>query len=63
MSTSKDNGSISNPVPEELAATGGTVDVSDEDDSKQCIGPGCIYEARPNSRYCSDECGIQFAMK
>lgn len=29
--------------------------------SRQCYGPGCIYEARPGSKYCSDECGIKLA--
>ena len=29
----------------------------------QCQGPGCIYASRPHSKYCSDECGIQLAMR
>ena len=29
----------------------------------QCLGPGCIYESRPNSKYCSEECGIQLALE
>ena len=29
----------------------------------QCQGPGCINASRPRSKYCSDECGIQLAMR
>ncbi len=29
----------------------------------QCLGPGCTYEARPNSKYCSEECGVQLALE
>ncbi|GFT76368.1 CXXC-type zinc finger protein 1 [Nephila pilipes] len=28
----------------------------------QCFGPDCIYQARPHSKYCSDECGMKLAM-
>lgn len=28
---------------------------------KQCYGPGCVYPALPNSKYCSDECGMKLA--
>ncbi len=28
---------------------------------KQCLGPKCIKCARPNSKYCSDQCGINLA--
>ncbi|XP_062520573.1 CXXC-type zinc finger protein 1-like isoform X2 [Corticium candelabrum] len=27
----------------------------------QCLGPSCVYAARPGSKYCSDECGIELA--
>lgn len=27
----------------------------------QCFGPQCIKAARPNSKYCSDECGLKLA--
>lgn len=27
----------------------------------QCYGPGCINQARPESKYCSDNCGLQLA--
>ncbi|XP_065843849.1 CXXC-type zinc finger protein 1-like [Oscarella lobularis] len=27
----------------------------------QCLGPGCVFAARPRSKYCSDECGIKLA--
>ena len=30
---------------------------------QQCQGPGCVYAARTHSKYCSDECGIQLAIK
>lgn len=30
---------------------------------KHCGGPGCIYQARPSSKYCSDECGMKLAQK
>ncbi|XP_063700146.1 CXXC-type zinc finger protein 1-like [Culicoides brevitarsis] len=26
---------------------------------RQCHGPGCIMNARPQSKYCSDDCGMQ----
>ena len=29
----------------------------------QCLGPGCVYAARPHSKYCSEECGIQLAIR
>lgn len=29
----------------------------------QCHGPGCIYASRPHSNYCSNECGIQLAIR
>ena len=29
----------------------------------QCLGPGCVYAARPHSKYCSEECGIQLAVR
>ena len=30
---------------------------------QQCEGPECMYAARPNSKYCCEECGIQLAIK
>lgn len=33
----------------------------DEDEPKQCYGPGCIEAARPHSKYCSDNCGMKLA--
>lgn len=30
---------------------------------RHCYGPGCTYSARQNSKYCSDECGIQLAVR
>lgn len=29
----------------------------------QCLGPGCVYETRPNSKYCSEKCGVQLALE
>ncbi|XP_069987647.1 CXXC-type zinc finger protein 1 [Penaeus vannamei] len=28
---------------------------------RQCFGPQCVKAARPNSKYCSDECGLKLA--
>ncbi|XP_074645336.1 CXXC-type zinc finger protein 1-like isoform X2 [Tubulanus polymorphus] len=33
----------------------------DEEEEKQCYGPGCINVARKGSKYCSDECGMKLA--
>ena len=30
---------------------------------RQCEGPGCVYAARPHSKYCSEECGVQLALR
>ena len=30
---------------------------------QQCLGPGCVLAARPHSKYCSEECGIQLAIR
>lgn len=35
----------------------------EEPTKTQCLGPGCVYAARPHSKYCSEECGVQLAMK
>lgn len=29
----------------------------------QCWGPGCINAARPHSKYCCEDCGVQLAIK
>jgi len=29
----------------------------------QCRGPNCTYASRPHSKYCSEECGIQLALR
>lgn len=35
-----------------------------EDNSpRQCYGPGCIQQARPSSKYCSEECGMKLAKR
>ncbi|XP_042562667.1 CXXC-type zinc finger protein 1-like isoform X2 [Clupea harengus] len=28
---------------------------------RQCLGPGCVEMACPNSKYCSDDCGMKLA--
>ncbi|KAL5013580.1 hypothetical protein ScPMuIL_007850 [Solemya velum] len=33
----------------------------EEDEARQCYGPGCIESAKSNSKYCSDECGMKLA--
>nr|CAE30421.1 novel protein similar to human and mouse CpG binding protein (CGBP) [Danio rerio] len=30
-------------------------------DTQQCLGPNCIEPARPNSKYCSEDCGMKLA--
>ena len=30
---------------------------------QQCLGPECVNAARPHSKYCSDECGVQLAVR
>lgn len=30
-------------------------------DLQQCLGPNCIESARPNSKYCSEDCGMKLA--
>ena len=41
----------------------GRADVDTNSPPTQCLGPGCIYASRPHSKYCSDECGIQLAIR
>jgi len=26
---------------------------------RQCFGPSCVNSARPDSKYCSDDCGMK----
>uniref|UniRef100_A0A8B9LC85 CXXC-type zinc finger protein 1 n=1 Tax=Astyanax mexicanus TaxID=7994 RepID=A0A8B9LC85_ASTMX len=33
----------------------------DNGGSRQCLGPGCVESSRPNSKYCSDDCGMKLA--
>merc|ERR1712062_23705 len=30
---------------------------------RQCLGPGCVNCARNNSKYCSNECGVQLQIR
>ena len=41
----------------------GRVDTEIPSTPTQCHGPGCIYASRPHSKYCSNECGIQLAIR
>ena len=36
---------------------------TEKNKEQQCIGPECVYVARPNSKYCCEECGIQLALR
>ncbi|XP_046372627.1 CXXC-type zinc finger protein 1-like [Haliotis rufescens] len=33
----------------------------EEEEARQCNGPGCTEAARPSSKYCSDDCGLKLA--
>lgn len=33
---------------------------SKDHNRKQCANPECVHESRPNSKYCSDDCGFIF---
>ena len=35
----------------------------EEDAPRQCFGPGCVQQARPSSKYCSDDCGMKLAKR
>ncbi|XP_028854230.1 CXXC-type zinc finger protein 1b isoform X2 [Denticeps clupeoides] len=30
-------------------------------DTRQCLGPNCMEAARPNSKYCTEDCGMKLA--
>ncbi|KAL4646279.1 CXXC-type zinc finger protein 1 [Arapaima gigas] len=36
-------------------------DSRDASGLRQCLGPSCVEAARPNSKYCSEECGMKLA--
>ena len=36
---------------------------SKKEEPRHCLGPGCINAARRDSKYCSDECGVQLALR
>ncbi|XP_076863211.1 CXXC-type zinc finger protein 1b isoform X2 [Brachyhypopomus gauderio] len=40
---------------------GDRADTHHSGDSHQCLGPNCIETARPNSKYCSEDCGMKLA--
>ncbi|XP_027859564.1 CXXC-type zinc finger protein 1b [Xiphophorus couchianus] len=36
-------------------------DLRDSGGMRQCLGPNCVKGARPNSKYCSEDCGMKLA--
>uniref|UniRef100_A0A4W4FQA9 CXXC-type zinc finger protein 1 n=1 Tax=Electrophorus electricus TaxID=8005 RepID=A0A4W4FQA9_ELEEL len=40
---------------------GDRADAHHGSDVRQCLGPNCIDAARPNSKYCSEDCGMKLA--
>lgn len=32
-------------------------------EKRQCLGPECLYAARKYSKYCSEDCGVELAMR
>lgn len=38
-------------------------DLRDSGGMRQCLGPNCVRGARPNSKYCSEDCGMKLAAK
>uniref|UniRef100_A0A8D0A9C6 CXXC-type zinc finger protein 1 n=1 Tax=Sander lucioperca TaxID=283035 RepID=A0A8D0A9C6_SANLU len=36
-------------------------DLRDNTGQRQCLGPSCVEAARPNSKYCSEDCGMKLA--
>uniref|UniRef100_A0A3Q2DKH5 CXXC-type zinc finger protein 1 n=1 Tax=Cyprinodon variegatus TaxID=28743 RepID=A0A3Q2DKH5_CYPVA len=36
-------------------------DLRDSGGMRQCLGPNCVEAARPNSKYCSENCGMKLA--
>uniref|UniRef100_A0A4W6EM47 CXXC-type zinc finger protein 1 n=1 Tax=Lates calcarifer TaxID=8187 RepID=A0A4W6EM47_LATCA len=36
-------------------------DLRDSGGLRQCLGPSCVEAARPNSKYCSEDCGMKLA--
>uniref|UniRef100_T1HMQ8 CXXC-type zinc finger protein 1 n=1 Tax=Rhodnius prolixus TaxID=13249 RepID=T1HMQ8_RHOPR len=47
-------------ISRKIAAVEGVV-VTNIKPGMQCYGPGCVQVARPNSKYCSDKCGLALA--
>ncbi len=37
--------------------------MEEEGGQHQCFGPQCVQYSRPDSKYCSDECGLKLATK
>lgn len=36
-------------------------ELRDNTGQRQCLGPSCVGAARPNSKYCSEDCGMKLA--
>uniref|UniRef100_A0A3Q3FU67 CXXC-type zinc finger protein 1 n=1 Tax=Labrus bergylta TaxID=56723 RepID=A0A3Q3FU67_9LABR len=36
-------------------------ELRDNTGQRQCLGPSCVEAARPNSKYCSEDCGMKLA--
>lgn len=38
-------------------------ELRDNTGQRQCLGPSCVETTKPNSKYCSEDCGMKLAAK